>query len=371
MRERAQADGAGSQSAVNISGERLASQRLTGSPAATPADLVRWMGAIQAQDFLGSLWAIGCRLPDMTEQRIEQAIAERTLVRTWPMRGTVHLVAAEDARWMLNLMAPRVIARSQRVYRQVELDAAVFARSRAVLERTLAGGQPVARGDLYALLEAEGIATANTRGLHIVGRLAQDGLICFGPREGKQPTFVLLDEWAPNSRTIARDEALAEIVLRYFRSHGPATIADFTWWSGLTASDARAGLAAVAAQLIQRTVDGSVYWSAADGGAADTAMAAVHLLPPFDEYVVSYKDRGAVVDLQDPLVGPGAHHLGPIIVSAGQVVGRWKRTLKKSAVELETTHARPLTDAEQSGLEAAARRYGEFLGLPAIWCSAR
>lgn len=177
------------------------------------------------------------------EADIEQALADRTIIRTWPMRGTLHFVAATDVRWMLELLTPRIVANNaQRLLRQFGLDEAVFARSKDLFVRALQGGKRLARNAMYEVLEAGGVSTAGQRGLHILGRLAQAGVICFGAREGKQQTFALLDEWAPTARRMARDEALAEIARRYFTSHGPATLQDFAWWSGLTVANAQAAL---------------------------------------------------------------------------------------------------------------------------------
>lgn len=218
---------------------RLHAQLLNRHPLSTPVEVVRWLGAVQAQDHLSSLWAIGLRLPKATEADIERAIADREIVRTWPLRGTIHYVAAEDTRWMLELLTPRVVARSAGLYKQFELDETIFARCRVLLTSALQGSRQLVRKEAYRVLEEGGVATGGSRGLHLLGRLALEGLICFGPREGKQPTFVLLAEWVPRPRVLNRNEALAELTQRFCMSHGPATAQDFAWWSGLTVVDAR------------------------------------------------------------------------------------------------------------------------------------
>lgn len=353
----------------DIGVQRLMSQRVVPPTFTDPAEVVRWLGAVQAQDFLGSLWAIGCRMQQATEQTIEQAIAERTIVRTWPMRGTVHFVPAEDARWMVNLLAPRVVSRAQSIYRQIGLDQEVLARSRDVITRALADGKQLMRNDLYALLEAEGIATGNMRGLHIIGQLAQEALICFGSRVGKQPTFTLLDEFAPHPRTPTREEAITELVVRYFRSHGPATIHDFMWWSGLTMAEARPGMEAVPSQLYSETIDGKTYWWTEATPSADMHSPALHLLPPFDEYLVSYKDRSPSLEPENTFVAAPERHLGPIIVLDGRVVGTWKRTFKKDTATIVATCGRELTSAERAAFEVAARRYADFVGMSVLHTS--
>lgn len=347
---------------LDIGVRRLISQKLVESHFTKPDEVVRWMGAMQAQYFLGSMWAIGCRMQSATEEWIERAITERTILRTWPMRGTIHFVPAEDARWMVDLMAPRVIRRNQSAYRKAGLDEPVFARSRNIFVQALEGGQQLTRSVLYTLLEAEGISTENNRGLYIIGRLAQEGLVCFGSREGKQQTIALLDEVAPDQRKLSREEGLAEIALRYFQSHGPATIQDFMWWSGLLAVDARAGLEAVKSKLAGDTIAGRPYWWVEPN--APMSAPSLHLLPAYDEYMVSYKDRSASLDPQYVWLSAPEVYLGYIVVIDGQVAGTWKRTFTDGVVVIESKFSRTLSSAESERFEVAIQRYGEFLNMP-------
>src|SRR5882762_3244269 len=246
----------------HLTHQRLHHQQIS-APALTKAEeVVNWLGAVQAQDYLGSLWAIGLRMQQATEASIEQAIAARTIVRTWPMRGTLHFVSPRNVRWMLNLLTPRVIARCAGRYKQAGLDKAIFAKSRKLFIKALEGGGQLSRNEMYEVLEQGNISTTDQRGLHIIGHLAQEGLLCLGTRKGKQQTFVLLDEWIPSSRILARDEALGELAQRYFASHGPATLNDYAWWSGLTVADAKDGLEIVKTQLDHEIVEGSTYWMA-------------------------------------------------------------------------------------------------------------
>jgi hypothetical protein len=322
---------------------------------------VRWLGAVQAQDYLGSLWAIGLRTRAATEKVVERAIAERAIVRTWPMRGTLHFVAAEDARWMLELMTPRVVAASAgRLQREYGLDEKAFGRSGEVVTRALEGGRRLTRDALYRTLESGRISTAAGRGLHITWRMAQDGLICFGPREGKQQTFVLLDEWVPGAKRMARDEALAELARRYFTSHGPATVHDFAWWSGLLLSDAADGLAMASGALVSFDLADRKYWtapSAPPGGSSSRAF----LLPAFDEYTVAYRDRAAVLDPVHARHAEGVEVLRPAMVVNGRVVGTWARTLGTGSVEVDVSRFTRLGATARRAVAAAARRYAAFL----------
>lgn len=349
---------------LDIARLRLSNQRIGSSTLATPGDVVGWMGAVQAQDYLGALWAVGLRMAGgATQSLVERALAEGSIVRTWPMRGTLHFVAAQDVRWMLRLMATRVIARhAARLRREHGIDDAVYARARELFIQALEGGRRLVRDAMYQVLEAGGVSTRGQRGIHILGTLAQEGLLCFGPREGKQQTFVLLDEWIPRSRELEKDEALAELAARYFTSHGPAKLQDFVWWSGLTVAEAKAGLEMAGPRLAREVVESQPYWFPPSSPAREEATA--HLLPAFDEYTVAYKDRGAVLDpAQTRKLNAGGGMLNPAIVIGGQVVGTWKRTLKKGSVIVAPSLFAPLKKAGKSALTQAARRYAAFLEL--------
>jgi len=334
-----------------LSLQRLLNQQLSRPRFITAAELVRWFGAVQAQDYLGALWALGLRMTGATEGDIEDAIAARTIVRTWPMRGTLHFVPAEDSRWMLRLLAPRVIARSGSRYRELGLDAAVFTRARRLLVRALQGGRRLARHDAYAAIERGGVSAEGQRGIHILGHLAQQGLICHGPRHGRQPTFVLLDEWVPAAKDLPRDQALPTLATRYFASHGPATVQDFAWWSGLPAREAQAAIDAAGPSIRK-----------AARAARSRATTAV-LLPPWDEYVVAYKDRaGALGHLRGDEAGAGMAIGKSLIVIDGRVRGSWKRELGASTVRLSLGFWTAVSAAERAAVHKAAQRYARFLG---------
>ncbi len=351
--------------ASEIAHRRLVRQQIAQPTFAKPCEVVRWMGAVQAQDYRGSLWAVGLRMKDTTEAGVEQAIADRTIVRTWPMRGTLHFVVAEDVRWLLKFVAARQIARNALRYQQLELDDATLARIRKLVAGALQGGRLLTRQEMYQVLERGKISTANQRGLHILARLAHEGLVCLGPRQGKQHTVVLLEEWVPPARPLERDEALCELARRYLASHGPATLQDFTWWSSLPAAEARAGLEMVRAEFTEEVLDGRTYWfSPTLSPSLSLSSPIAYLLPAFDEYTVAYKDRSAVLD--PAYAGQVVYTTGilnPTMVVDGRVVGTWKRTLKDAGTIISNPFA-PLTAVQGAALAAAARRYGEFVGVP-------
>jgi len=276
----------------------------------------------------------------------------------------LHFVAAADARWMLELLTPRVVENNaRRLLRQFDLDEAALARSKDLVARALQGGKRLTRTAMYEALETGGVSTAGQRGLHILWRLAQDGVICFGAREGKQQTIALLDEWAPKAKRMGRDEALAELAKRYFTSHGPATLQDFTWWSGLTTADATSGLEMAKRSLAQETINGQTYWIAEAPPATKDSSPTAHLLPAYDEYTVAYKDRSAALNPKySKLPNYGHGIFNPTIVVDGQVVGTWKRTLKKGALVITPSPFTKLKRAETHTISEAASRYGKFLG---------
>jgi len=349
---------------MNIPRLRLANQQIARSKFDDPAAVVRWMGAVQAQDYLGGLWAVGLRTRRATEASVEAAIVRREFVRTWPMRGTLHFVAADDVRWMSRLLTPRVISAAASRYRQLELDARTFARAARVTEQALEGGQCVRRDKLYELWTAAGIATRDSRGLHLLGHLAQTGLICFGPRDGKQQTFTLLEDWLPATRSLEREEALGELARRYFSSHGPATVHDLAWWSGLTVTDVRTAVELAKNALESDDVDGRTYWFASSTPPRGTDDAP--LLPAWDEYTVAYRDREAVLDPKHAKqVNAGGGVLNPVIVVRGHVVGSWRRTLGKSGVTVTPSPFGRLGHDDLRAVADAADRYGRFLGLEA------
>ncbi|MFT3839901.1 MAG: winged helix DNA-binding domain-containing protein [Myxococcaceae bacterium] len=342
--------------AVEIARRRLAAQRLSGARFERPEQVVAWLGAVQAQDYLGALWAIGVRTEASVEADVERALEERRIVRTWPMRGTLHFVAPADARWMTELLAPKMVERAAKRIRDLGLDAKQFARAGQVLSRALEGGKRLERAEAYETLKRAGVSPAGQRGIHILWTLAQDCLICFGPRAGKQQTFVLFDEWLPKAGSRPRDEALAELARRYFTSHGPATVADFAWWSGLKLSDAREAVESVRRELeVVELEAGTMYF--VQSKLFDEATFA---LPAFDEFLVAYTDRSAALDVAHKLlVNDGGGILNPTVVVDARVVGTWKRTLTSKAVRVKTKFFAKAVAEKKT--RPAFERYAGFL----------
>jgi hypothetical protein len=352
---------------MNLSQRRLRNQYVNGSRLEDPAEVVRALCAVQAQDYYSALWAIGLRLRDGCEADVEQAIIERRIVRTWPMRGTLHFVAAEDVHWLIELLAPRILQRNAaRLLRDFVIDRPLIRRASKIVKAALSGGRVLTRSALYGQLDTQGIKTGQQRGMHILWWLAHEGLICCGPRAGKQHTFVLLDEWVPAPASLIREEALALLAQRYFAHHGPATLADFVWWSGLTVADANAGVEGARSRLSSEEKNKTTWWSGAGVSARTTRSAPCHLLPVYDEYTVGYADRSAALDpvyARHAAAGYGIFR-APIMID-GSIVGSWTREIKKGRVDIRVV---PLTrfDREQLRcIDQAADRYGSFLRLTA------
>jgi Winged helix DNA-binding domain len=352
----------------NISHQRLLHQRIAGPSFDHPSQVVQWMGAMQAQDYNQALWAVALRTIAATQSDVEQAIAEGSIVLTWPMRGTIHAVSALDVRWMLNLCAPRKLAAAGLRLKQLELDLEILSRCEHLFRTALAGGPPMTRAAIFELLERSGISPTGQRGYHILWSLAQSGLICFGPKLGKEQTFVLLEEWVPNAPIKSRDDSLAELAKRYFTSHGPATVQDFAGWTGLTLRDARAGLESVQGQLVSEVRDQLEYWWAEGAmNVSAASVSAVHLLPGFDEYILGYKDRRDVMTVEHAKrIVPGGNGIFlPMIVVDGQVVGKWKRTLKKNGVQVLLEPFLEIDSLEER-VRNSVERYCAFVGLPLL-----
>jgi hypothetical protein len=351
---------------------RLRSLLLLGAPdpPTTVSGVARWFGALQGQDMSSLEWSLGVRLPGTTAAGIATALEDRSVVRTWPMRGTLHLVPSRDARWMVRILGERPLANAARRRAMIGLEERVAERAVEVLQDALAGGRRLTRPRCMATLAEKGIDVGSQRGYHVLWFASQRGVTAIAPTVGKDQTFVLLDEWAPEHADPARDEALGVIALRYFRSHGPATRGDFGRWTGLTAADARTAIDVVADALVRvETEIGEMIGPAdlLDVRPVDLAAESHAVLPGFDEFMLGYQDRSVSLDpghLDEVLPG-GNGVFRSTLVRNGRVIGTWSRTLRPRIVAVE---ARPWSAAsrpERVSFERAFSSYGAFLGREA------
>lgn len=350
---------------VDLLRQRLFNQHISGNPLSAAEDVVRWLGAVQAQDYGAAKWALAQRMTGATDAAIDEGFAAGAFLRTHLMRPTWHFVTSADIRWMLKLTAPRVNAVSAYYFRKWGLDDRVFARSRAVLVKALRGGRHLTRAALASALAKAGIIGPGDDPMRVGGlmmRAELDAVICSGPRQGKQFTYALLDERVPAVPDISHDQARAELARRYFVSHGPATLKDFMWWSGLSAVDARAGLDSIASTLSQETHEGRTYWHSPAMRKARVRPETAYLIPVYDESLLSYRDSRDVYAAYLPQV---TRDNGQMIVMDGAWVGTWKRTIKKTEVVVDAHPFEKPTRAQKDEIAAAADRYGRFLGLQA------
>lgn len=350
---------------------RRLAHAIDGDREASPADVARRMLAVQAQDFGAGSWALGVRTHAATRADVLADLDAGRIVRSWPMRGTLHFVPPEDLRWMLGVTTGRMVAGLTSRHKQLELETPDFVRARDVVTEALAGGGRIGRSELMELWESKGIATAGQRGYHLIYFLAQTGVVCWGPTLRTQQALVLLDEWAPESRRLEPDEALGEFLLRYLHGHGPATIKDFVWWTKGTMAGAKTARAVLGDALTTLEVDGVEYLVTAE--LADRAAGlvesrrereAVQLLPAFDEYLLGYQRRGLALDDEhfERIVPGGNGVFQPILVVRGRVVGTWRRANGRAAgdrgVDIESFA--PLTAGQERAATRAAAAYRRF-----------
>jgi hypothetical protein len=356
---------------TDLAARRLHAQRLTGKPGSSPVEAVRWLGAVQAQDFPAAKWGLAQRSRPTTDAAIDRLYDDGKILRTHVMRPTWHFVLPEDIRWLVGLTSSRLRDGLAGRRRQLEIDERLTGRANAVFEKALRGGRALTRRELGESLSHAGISATGQRLPHLLGHAELDGVLVSGPRRGKQHTWALLDERVPKSPSIDRPEALAELTRRYFRSHGPAQVGDFVWWSGLTTADARLGLELVGAGLEQEVVEGKPYWFDPEAGdsrhVASRSRTVAHLLPNFDEYTVGYRDRAAALHPDrpfDPTFFSFGSILANVLVIGGLVRGSWRRLVGRATVRVEIRLLGKLSGAERAAVETAGRRLGEYLERP-------
>jgi hypothetical protein len=331
-------------------------------------DAVLRLAAVQAQDFTAAKWVVGSRVPGSVAADVDAALESREIVRSWPLRGTLHLLPSEHLRAILAITGPREVQRSALRRQQLELDDATFRRARAIAEAELSAGRSLSRDELQTLWQASGIETTGQRGYHLIWRLAVEGVLCWGPIEARAQRLVLLDEWiTPEPGGFDRDETLATLFLAYVTGHGPVTVRDFAWWSGLTLGDARAAHAAAGHAVT--AFDDTRFVAADAGWPADPASPAPRprgglALAAFDEYFLGYGDRDAVCDpAHVERVVPGRNGVfQPILVSAGRVVGTWRRGPRRKTTSVQLAGFDGATTVSPSAFRASLSAWARFWG---------
>ncbi len=349
--------------ANTVAERRLGNQKLSRTALRRPEDVVTWLGAVQAQDYPGAKWGVAQRALGLTEVAIDRAFDEGRFLRTHILRPTWHFVPANDIRWMLSLSAPRVHSSSASSYRRLELDGRTLARSHAVFERALRGGVDLTRAELASALRRARIECDGQRLAYVVMHAELEQVITSGPRRGKQFTYMLVDHRAPGAVRMPADAALAELTRRYFTSHGPATVRDYSWWSGLTMGQAREGLALLGSSVEQETIAGLTYWLVPSRASGTATPSSIYLLPNYDEYLIAYRDRG---NTQQQLTTANANRgfdiYAHILVADGGFGGTWRRARAGGAEHVSVESSRALTRRHVRDLRAAVKRFGAYLG---------
>ena len=347
---------------TDIANIRLISQQIEQTKFKTVKELVDWMSAIQAQDYAMAKWAIGIRLPNATDRVIETAMKQGEIIRTHLLRPTWHFVSADDIYWMLALKATPIKASLRSRHKQLGLSESIIVRSNAILENALKGGKQLPREELLAELVKAGIPIDENRASHLLVRAEMDGVVCSGATEGKKLTYALLEERVPKPNLPTREEALAKLAKKYFSSHGPATLSDFTWWSGLSFNDAKHALEMVKSDLNVETIDAQMYWYLKSYSIRQTDIEAAYLLPAFDEFIISYKDRRAALPFENFSKAVSNNGIfRPVVVVNGQVMVIWKRKINRNTVMVETELFQQPDQATKRLIEKAANQYGQFL----------
>lgn len=342
------------------------------SPADDAAGVVERLGAIQAQDLGAAKWVIGSRMARPTRAAVDAALTERRILRSWPMRGTLHILPARLLRPTLRLTSSRVLASARLRHERLELGEAEYRTARGAVERALAGGGTATRDELAALWSEAGIVATGPRTYHLIWWLALDGVLCGGPVDGRVQHFALLDEWAPPSpdEPDTAEQTLAELFVAYVRGHGPATLADFAWWTGVTIRDTRIALDGAGDQ-VERFVDRLADdWPVryVETGATDATASrpsGALALAGFDEYYLGYADRSPVCDPRfGDLVVPGGNGVfQPVLVLDGRVVGTWKRIGTAAKPRVGLRWFEPATETAERRFERPIRAWARFQGI--------
>ncbi len=343
---------------------RLGSQQLLGTSLTTPRQLVSYLGAIQAQDYAMAKWAIGIRLA-ITEKQVEAALNAGDIIRTHILRPTWHFVSVDDISWMLTLTAPHIKTVNNAMCRKFELDTKILNRCNAIIEKALAGGIHLTRDEIMLLLDKKGIRTDDIRSALIMMNAELDGVVINGARREKQFTYSLLD--LSKAKAFNKEEGLAELAKRYFISHGPATLQDFTWWSGLSVANSKVALSSAQSMLDSMIVADKTYWFSNTHCYEQSAINRIHFLPAFDEFTISYKDRSAsIMPEVARQVFTNNGIFKPMIVVNGQVIGIWKRTFKKDLAVIETLFFDKVSKNKEQAIFKAGAAYGRYMEMECI-----
>ena len=347
-----------------VASMRLSCQQIGGTKFKTPKDLASWMGGLQAQDFAMAIWAIGSRLAGSSNRSIQTAIDKGSLLRTHVLRPTWHFVSSEDIGWMLALTGPKILATLKTREKSLELSAHLFTKSETLFQKALNGKSSLTREELISILNKNKIETDHNRGSHLLVHAELTGLICSGQSKGNKQTYALLSERVRRSKHLSREASLEKLADKYFSSHGPATVSDFIWWSGLSPKDARHAIEIIQNRFHSESIGKDLYWFGQTSDMASLSQQKLFLLPAYDEYIISYKSRVASLQAVHNTRAISSNGIfRPVIVLNGQVIGLWRRTTKNQTLIIETELFQKIKPALKDQLEEAVKQFGQFFDL--------
>lgn len=343
---------------TDIARFRLLNQSIATHPFQNAHEVVNAMVAMQAQEFTMAKWAIGLRAEKLSNQLVEDSFNNGEILRTHVMRPTWHFVSPQDIRWLLELTSPRVHALSAFYYRRANLDAKIFIKTEKIFQKALASKNYLTRTTLQSILEKEKITAAGERLSYIMIHAELEGLICSGPREGKQFTYALMDERVPPVKKLHRNEALNKFVERYFATRGPATVQDFANWTGLTLTDAKKGAAALPSSFEKITVNKDEYYFLPTKWEENKKYITSFLMPDYDEYGMSYKNRSALQYTGSPIKGSTVY--SHWLVIDGIIRGTWSKKETTKNVMVEPIITGTLSQKKMTEVKSACKRYEKF-----------
>ncbi len=348
----------------SVADRRRATHGLSAPRFDDAAEVVSFYVAVQAQDHRPAKWSLGLRTTGSSETEVESAYGEGRILRTHALRPTWHYLSPEDLRWVQGLTAKRVHMQNGTYYRKLGLDAPTLGRCHEVIRDALEGENHLTRHEIRERLALAGIEAEGQRLAYIMMHAELEVLVCSG-RPRSQHTYALVDEWVGGAApSLDEEQALARLTLAYFRSHGPSTDRDFSWWSSLKLSDARAGISLIADEMDQEVVDDVTYWWAPPSPGELEARHRANLIQALDEYVVGYRDTRSVIDLDGHYRATEESSSGaydPLILD-GQIVGRWRRRQAPGHLRAEIFPAFSLDQLQLAALNEEAGRLARFFG---------
>jgi hypothetical protein len=351
---------------ADITRKRLVAQQLSGTLLKTAAEMVRWFGAVQAQEYAQTKWGIGLRMPHLSDAAIENEITEGAILRTHLLRPTWHFVSSEDISWLLKLTAPRVEAINAFMYRKLELDKPVFNKCNKIILKILNGNKHLTRDEINTVFKKNKVEADGLRLSYIMMHAELEGIVCSGKRRGNQFTYSLLEEITGKSKSFNKEEALTELTKRYFQSRGPATIKDFSTWSGLTIKECTQGIEMNKSYFETLAFEKNDYYFFRSQALVKKTLPVIHLLPIYDEYIMGYKDRSAMLEFKNVSTPAHPFSFDCTIIDKGCIIGTWKRIIGKKQVELYYDPFKPFTQKKEKAFNTAIKRFGKFNNMEVI-----